>query len=70
MEGRPEIVGKEDEWIVEQEVERLTSIPLQTLRNRRFQRKGFPYYKIGRSIRYKKSEVLAMMEASRVEVRR
>jgi hypothetical protein len=39
----------------------------QSLRNDRHQGKGLPYYRIGRSVRYKLSEVLSYMEQRRVD---
>jgi len=47
-------------------VSKLTKLSLQTLRNNRSTGKGFPYIKIGRSVRYKKSDVLQFMEDHKV----
>jgi hypothetical protein len=48
-------------------VAEITGIAVSTLRNDRHLRKRFPYYKIGRSIRYRLDEVLARMEQNRIE---
>lgn len=37
-----------------------------TLNNNRRDKCGFPYYKQGRSVRYRVSELLAIMESGRV----
>lgn len=54
-------------FLDETQVAELTGIALSTLRNRRFENKGIPYYRIGRSIRYKKEDVLDFIEKCRVE---
>jgi len=43
---------KHRKYIDEQEVARVTGRALSTLRNERFNRRGIPYYKVGRSVRY------------------
>jgi len=48
--------------LTEQEVSRLTSIPLNTLRGDRFKRQGFSYVKKGRSIRYRLSDIQDYLE--------
>jgi len=55
-----------DEFLTEEDVSKLTKLSLQTLRNNRSTGKGFPYIKIGRSVRYKKSDVLQFMEDHKV----
>ena len=39
----------------------------QSLRNERQQGRGLPYYRIGRSVRYRLSDVLKHLERCRVE---
>lgn len=56
-----------DRYIDEKEVSRITGISVHTLRNSRAEARGIPYSKIGRSVRYRMSDVLAFMEAGRVE---
>ncbi len=54
-------------WIDEKRVAQITGLAVQTLRNHRFKRIGFPYYKRGRSVRYKIADVLSGMEAGRID---
>jgi hypothetical protein len=54
-------------YITEQEVSALTSRAVQTLRNDRHKGRGFPYRKFGKSVRYFLPEILAIMEAHRVD---
>ena len=53
-------------YIDEREVARITGRAVQSLRNDRFVGKGFPYVKVGRSVRYNLAEVLEWMERHRV----
>ncbi|MGD0231538.1 MAG: helix-turn-helix domain-containing protein [Syntrophorhabdales bacterium] len=55
-----------DEYLTDKEVAKLTKRAVQTLRNERTQGKGFPYVRIGRSIRYRASDVIAAMEALKI----
>jgi hypothetical protein len=54
-------------YINEHEVARITGRALSTLRNERFNRRGIPYYKVGRSVRYSLENVIDFMEARRVQ---
>ena len=56
-----------DRYLLPVEVVKITNRQLQTLANDRYLGKGIPYYKVGRSIRYKLTDVLAFMEQHRVE---
>lgn len=49
------------------EVAKLIGRAEQTLANERSTRRGLPYVKIGRSIRYKLADVLSYAEARRVD---
>lgn len=49
------------------EVSRLIGRAEQTLANERSTRRGLPYIKIGRSIRYKLTDVLSYTEARRID---
>ena len=55
-------------YLTETETSELTSIPLSTLRNNRFERKGIPYIKFGRSVRYKTTDVVDYMDGHRVDL--
>ncbi|MBU6412359.1 MAG: helix-turn-helix domain-containing protein [Planctomycetes bacterium] len=50
----------------EREVAELLRIPLQTLRNHRSQRRGIPFVRLGRAVRYKRADVLAYIDAGAV----
>ena len=58
--------GKE-KYFTDKVVEELTGIKRQSLANNRHLRRGIPYYKVGRSIRYKLSDVLEFMEKHRID---
>jgi len=58
---------KSQRYITEQEVSALTGRAVQTLRNDRHKGCGFPYRKIGKSVRYYLPEILAIMESHRIE---
>lgn len=58
---------KETVYVDEREAARITGRAVQTLRNDRLLGKGFPYVKIGRSVRYNLAEVLAFMESRRID---
>ncbi len=53
-------------FINEKDVSAITGRALQTLRNDRFKGKGFPYIKIGKSVRYDEEVVIAIMEKGKV----
>ena len=53
-------------YLNEKEVSELTSIPLQTLRNQRHRRVGFPYTKLTRAVRYAERDVLDLMESRKI----
>lgn len=49
------------------EVSKLLKRAEQTLANDRFARRGLPYVKIGRSVRYKLMDVLALVESRYID---
>ena len=53
-------------YLTEKEVSRITGLALSTLRNTRFQCRGLPYVKIGRSVRYNLKDVIGYMESRKV----
>lgn len=57
--------------ITEKKLSELTGLALQTLRNARHLRRGFPYYRLGRgkksAIRYAMEDVRAYLEQGRVD---
>ena len=54
-------------YLTEKEVSAMTGRALQTLRNDRFRGKGFPYIKIGKSIRYDEEVIVQVMEKGMVK---
>ena len=54
-------------YINEHEVARITGRALSTLRNERFNRRGIPYYKVGRSVRYSLGDVIQYMECRKIQ---
>ena len=52
----------EKKFINENQVADITKLSVQTLRNWRFQGKGIPYVKAGRSVRYQYQDVITYME--------
>lgn len=56
----------EKKWINEKEVEVMTGRKLPTLRNDRFLRRGLPYTKMGKSVRYAVEDVIQYMESRRI----
>jgi hypothetical protein len=59
-------VNPEQKFLNETEVSALIGRSVQTLRNDRCQRRGLPYVKYFRQIRYALSDVLAAMAAHRI----
>ena len=53
-------------YLSEKEVSGITGIALSTLRNHRCLRKGIPYLKIYRSIKYSLADVLDFMESHKI----
>lgn len=57
----------QERYLTDRGVEELTGIKRQSLANARHLKTGIPYYKVGRSIRYKLSDVLGFMEGHRID---
>lgn len=55
------------EYISERELHEIIGVSLSTLRQNRHMRVGFPYYKIGKSVKYKMSEVLEYIDERKVK---
>jgi hypothetical protein len=53
-------------YLTEKEVSAITKQALSTLRNDRHHRRGFPYVKLGKSIRYNLADVIERMESNKV----
>jgi excisionase family DNA binding protein len=54
------------QFLTERQVADITGLSVRTLRNNRWQGKGIPFYKFGRSVRYRLSDVLEFAENSKV----
>jgi hypothetical protein len=61
---------EQDRYLTTAEVVRITGRKYQTWANERHQGRGVPYYKVGRSIRYKLSDILDFMERCRIDPER
>ncbi len=57
----------ENLYLGEKEVSKMTRRALSTLRNDRFLRRGIPYCKIGKSVRYNINDVIDFMESRKVQ---
>ncbi len=56
-----------NKYLNEHEVAELTGRAVPTLRNDRSARRGFPFIKIGRSVRYALDDIITFMEANRIK---
>jgi hypothetical protein len=56
----------EPKYLTEVQVAEITGRALSTLRNERFCRRGIPYIKIGRSVRYSLEDVVRHMESNKI----
>ncbi len=54
------------QYLNEKQVSEMTGLSLSTLRNSRFQGRGLPYVKVGRSVRYSLADVVEYMESRKV----
>jgi excisionase family DNA binding protein len=61
-------VGVLPELLTPEEVAEITGLSLDTLAQWRSQRRGLPYLKIGRVVRYDPAEIQAYLERCRVSV--
>ena len=57
----------ETRYVNETQVSRITGRAVQSLRNDRFLKKGIPYIKVGRSVRYGLRDVIDFMESHRID---
>ncbi|PHR53604.1 MAG: hypothetical protein COA44_15180 [Arcobacter sp.] len=55
-----------EEFITPKDVFELTGFSLKALSNNRTKKIGFPYYKFGGKVFYKKSEILVAIDSTRV----
>jgi hypothetical protein len=52
----------------EKDVSRVTSVPLKTLRQERYLRKGFTFIKRGRRVYYDLEEVISAMKKNEIKI--
>ncbi|MFA7013715.1 MAG: helix-turn-helix domain-containing protein [Desulfobacterales bacterium] len=57
----------EERFLDENETAKLLSVSVHTLRGQRHARRGLPFYKLGRSCRYKLSDILKHMAGLKVK---
>jgi len=57
---------KERCYLNEKQVAEITGLSLSTLRNHRHQRKGIPYAKYGRAVRYDSDDVYGHMDSNKL----
>ena len=55
------------EYIKEEEVEKITGVKVGTLRQNRYKKRGFPYYKVGGKVLYKEADIIEYIERHKVE---
>ena len=55
------------DFMTPQEVSSMTGYSLQALATKRSKKEGFPFYKLGRKVFYKRAEVMQAIEASKIE---
>jgi len=64
----PELKASLKDLLKPEEVAHLTGLSIETLAQWRSQRRGIPYLKIGRSVRYALADVQTYLEGCRVSV--
>ena len=62
-------MAPETRYVDENKVSKITGRAVQSLRNDRFLKKGIPYIKVGRSVRYDLRDVIDFMESRRIDTR-
>jgi predicted DNA-binding transcriptional regulator AlpA len=60
---------EEAQFLKDLEVHKLTGLGLSTLRNYRHLRKGPPYVKVGRAVRYERNDVIAWLNAQKIQTK-
>ena len=58
----------ETRWLTELAVSKILSCSVQKLRNDRCNHRGLAYYKIGKSVRYKMSDIYKYMESRKIKI--
>jgi hypothetical protein len=60
-------VENSKQYMTEKETHNITGLALSTLRNHRCRGIGLPYIKVGRAVRYSLADVMAFMEAHKIQ---
>lgn len=60
-------VSVRSRWISEKDAAKIMSVSVSTLRAHRCLRKGLPYIKVGRAVRYSLEDITNFMQAHRIE---
>ena len=55
-------------YLTDLEVSKMTGLAVSTLRNDRWLRRGIPYVKKGRSVRYSTNDVFDYMESRKIKL--
>ncbi|GEB80408.1 MAG TPA: transcriptional regulator [Desulfovibrio sp.] len=55
------------QWVSEKTAAQLTGLSVHTLRGHRLRRKGLPYTKVGRAVRYSITDIASFMQANRID---
>lgn len=57
---------QKDRYLTAKETSEITGISVGTLANHRTARKGIPFVKVGKSVRYKMTDILSIMDGHRI----
>ncbi len=57
----------ETQWVSEKTAAQLTGLSVHTLRGHRLRRKGLPYTKVGRAVRYSTTDIVSFMQAHKID---
>lgn len=55
------------QWVSEKTAAQLTGLSVHPLRGHRLRRKGLPYTKVGRAVRYSITDIASFMQANRID---
>jgi hypothetical protein len=60
-------INEDDRLLTEDQVAEMLGLKVQTLRNHRHLRRGLPYVKFNSTVRYLRKDILATMQAHRID---
>lgn len=69
MNGKIDLskIDLRETYLNEIETAKMTGIAMSTLQKHRMRNKGIPYIRFGRTIRYKRSDIVRFMDEHRIE---